>query len=381
MLLDSPFESDVRVEKEAADLVRAGHQVFVIGMIGEGLPSEVTRSGIGVKRRFPAGIRSPFRLGYADALEQSVTAVLAEDYDALHCHDYHMLTIGALAKSRLSKPLIYDAHEYLAGWPFYEDSPGRANRFKGRLVWHYALWAEKKHIMKADRVVTVSQAFSNAMVRRFGLLKPPVVLRNIPRPYEMGGDPEALGRRFGIPPGRKVLLYSGAMYHTDRQLKSLYKIVASIDNLALLILGSWPRHREAKALAQALGHEGKHVFFGEYVGDPAERQSLIGGADVALMHVRSSWEAHRLSFSNKFLEYTFAGLPVVAAYQEDCVAIGKKYGHALFYEEDDDATLKKNIFEALRNNASLRQNLPAARRDLSWENEVKGLIDLYAEFS
>jgi glycosyltransferase involved in cell wall biosynthesis len=379
MLLDSPFESDVRVEKEAVDLMRAGHYVFVLGMEGKGLSSEAMHCGIAVKRRFPAEIKSPFRLGYGDALEQSVTAVLSEEYDVLHCHDYHMLTIGTLAKARRTKPLVYDAHEYLSGWPFYRDSKGLANRLKGRLVWHYEKWAEGKNIHDADRTVTVSQALSDAMTRRFSLRVPPLVVRNIPKIHELRRDSSALRIRFGIPPGRKIIIFSGALYHTDRQLGALFQIVADIENAALLILGSRPRHMEARDLARAQGWEGKQVFFGDYVPDPAERHDLMSGADVGLMHVRTSWEAHRLTFSNKFLEYTFAGLPVVATYQEDCLAIGRKYGHALFYEEDDDATLKKNIVEALRDNAALRRNLPAARTDLSWENEVKKLVDLYAE--
>jgi len=378
MLLDSPFESDIRVEKEAADLIRAGHRVMVICMVGDGLPLDEVRSGIPIKRRFPADIKSPFRLSYSSALEGSVAAVLAEEYDALHCHDYHMLTVGALAKARREKPLIYDAHEYLAGWPFYRDSPAFTNRLKGCLVWHYEVWAEKTNVPFADRVITVSHALSSAMTRRFNLAIPPVVVRNIPRMYEIRGDSAALHRRFGIPDGRKVLLYSGAMYHTDRQLEALYHIVASINGVALLILGNRPRHLEAKNLCRSLGYEGQRVFFGDYVRDPAGRQDLMSGADVALMHVRSSWEAHRLGSCNKFLECTFAGLPIVAAYQEDCVAIGKKYGHALFYEEDDDVALKRNIVEAMTNNSTLRRNLSAARHDLSWETEVKALVDLYA---
>ena len=378
MLLDSAFESDVRVEKEAADLARAGHQVQVVCMLQEGLPREEERSGIPIKRRFPQDIKSPLRRGYSRALEHSVGSVLAEDYDAIHCHDYQMLAIGARAKAHRPKPLIYDAHEYLAGWPFYRDSSGWANRLKGWLVWRYEIRAEKRHIRTADGVVTVSQALSAAMTRRFNLKLPPVVIRNIPRAYETRGDSAALRRRFNIPPHRRVLLYSGALYHTDRQLAALYRIVAAIENTVLLVLGSRSRHSEARRLARALDVEGKNVFFGEYINDPAERQDLMSGADAALMHVRTSWEAHRLTFSNKFLEYTFAGLPIVAAYQEDCVAIGKQYGHALFYEEDDDAKLRRNILEALSNRELLCRNLSAARRDFRWEEEMTGLLDLYA---
>jgi len=149
----------------------------------------------------------------------------------------------------------------------------------------------------------------------------------------------------------------------------------------LLILGSWKRHREVQGIAKQMGVEGTHVYFGEYEKNPEVRQDLISGTDIALMHLRSSWKAHRITFSNKFVEYTFARLPIVAAYQNDCVAIGEEYGHALFYEEDDDATLEKNIVAAMKDNLHLRRNLERARAELSWENEVQGLLSLYQELA
>ncbi|MBX7131447.1 MAG: glycosyltransferase [Fimbriimonadaceae bacterium] len=377
MLLDSSFESDVRVEKEAIDLMRAGHQVKVICMTGEGLPSKDERLGIPIKRCFPAEIRAPFRSTFLSAVHASVNAVLIEEYDALHCHDYHMLALGARAKAKRPRPLIYDAHEYLAGWPFYRDSPRLANRVKGWLVWHYEMVAERRNVSSADRVVTISQGLSDAMTRRFRLPTAPVVIRNIPRAYPIGRDPAKLRLRFNIPSSRRVLLYSGALYHTDRQLLALYRIIAELESVTLLILGNRSRHEEARELARAMGYEGINVVFGDYIRDPAERQDLMSGADAALMHVRSSLEAHRFGFSNKFLEYTFAGLPIVAAHQEDCVAIGRKYGHATFYEEEDDAALRRGIVDALASNSRLRRDLSAARDAFSWDVEVKPLIEFY----
>jgi glycosyltransferase involved in cell wall biosynthesis len=378
MLLDNTFQSDIRVEKEAIDLIAQGHNLTVMCVTDPSLPTEDERAGITIKRRFSIEIKSPFRKGYKQVVDDAVTAILAEDYDALHCHDYHMLHLGTLAKAKLPKPLIYDAHEYLTGWPFYKDSVGFINRFKGRLVWRHEINNERKNLGQVDHVVTVSQAISDAMTECFKMKVPPMVVRNIPRKYEINGDRAAFKQRYKIPADQKVILYSGAMYHTDRQIKVLYNIVSKIDGLVVLILGSLKRHAEVRKTAQDMGFENKHVYFGEYESNPEVRQDLISGADIALMHLRSKWIAHRITFSNKFVEYTFAGLPIVSAYQNDCVDIGKKYGHALFYEEDEDAVLEQNIKAALEQNEQLRQNLPQAREELSWEKEVAVLLDFYS---
>lgn len=378
MLLDNEFASDIRVEKEAMDLIAAGHTVSVMCLIHEELPSEDERNGIRILRRFPDEIKSPFRKTYQNIMAHCIDSILLETYDALHCHDYMMLDLGIRVKQRRTTTVIYDAHEYLAGWPFYKDTPSFSGRIKGKIVWKFRVKEEKKNIPKSDYVVTVSQAISDVLKNKHGLQSAPIIVRNFPRKYPVNKDQESFKKRFGIPSDKKVLLYSGAMYHTDRQIRSLYKIVAGIDNLVLLILGSWTRHAEVREIARTMGYEGGKVFFSDYITDPAQRQDVISGADIALMHLRSNWEGHRITFSNKFVEYTFALLPIVSAYQNDCVAIGKKYGHALFYEEDDDQMLEHNIRKALKETDELSKNLSAAREELSWEKEVQCLLDLYA---
>src|SRR5262249_32599458 len=149
-----------------------------ICLVDARLPSEEQRSGVLIKRRLTHAVKSPFRRGYQHGVQQSVNAVLAEQYDGLHCHDYHMLTIGALAKQVRPTPLVYDAHEYLAGWPFYSDSRTFSSRLKGRLVWEFEVWKEARNIRSTDRIVTISAGIAEAMRRRFHLQDLPLVVRN-----------------------------------------------------------------------------------------------------------------------------------------------------------------------------------------------------------
>jgi glycogen synthase len=378
MLLDNPLRSDTRVEKEARALVAAGHRVTVMTLDEDpSLPAAEERDGYRIARALDPAIRSPFRPTYRPSLGRCTARVLSEDFEVLHCHDYLTLQIGARVKRAGGRTLVYDAHEFLPGWPFYRDSARLSARIKGRVVWGHEVRGERRNIRYADVCVTVSDAISRAMRARYDLPRAPLVVRNIPDRYEVSGDRRPYTAGLGIPPTARVLVHSGSLYHTDRQLRALFGIVDSIENLVLVLFGNRSRHDDARSIAEGMGLLGRSVWVTDYISEPSRRMDVLSGAELALMHVRTAWPSHRMSFSNKFLEYSFAGLPIVAAIQEDCVALGEEYGHALFYEEDEDELLGRHLLQALRDGDSLRQDLPRLKRELSWEDEVGRLVALY----
>ena len=135
MLLDNSFVSDARVEKEAESLLAIGASLTVGCLIEKGLPEEELRDGYKILRIIEDGFNAPMRKTYDEYLSKTVDKILKFDFDILHCHDFYMLSIGAeVKKQRPAVKLIYDAHEYLKGWPFYKTSSG-LNKWKGKIVW------------------------------------------------------------------------------------------------------------------------------------------------------------------------------------------------------------------------------------------------------
>ena len=56
---------------------------------------------------------------YKKTLADIAEHIEKENFDIIHCHDYHMLFVGTEVKKLApAVKLIYDAHEYLRGWPF-----------------------------------------------------------------------------------------------------------------------------------------------------------------------------------------------------------------------------------------------------------------------
>jgi hypothetical protein len=144
-LLDNPFISDLRVEKEAISLLSLGHRVTVVCVEDEGLQDDEVVKGIRVLRMVPKCFNRPFSKGYSREVKNLAKRIEAMQCDVLHCHDCYMLRMGIEVKRKNpSVTLVYDTHEYLRGWKFYQDIPGRLSRFKGYIVWKYFLFHEKK---------------------------------------------------------------------------------------------------------------------------------------------------------------------------------------------------------------------------------------------
>src|SRR5688572_4956109 len=125
MLLDNSLVSDARVEKEAMSLVENGYSVKIMavrhpqmGMV------EIKKFGT-IYRVIPDSIDQPFSKNYKKFRKSFIKDILAETFEIIHCHDYKMLLLGAeIKKARPGITLIYDAHEYLPGWPFYKEIKG-----------------------------------------------------------------------------------------------------------------------------------------------------------------------------------------------------------------------------------------------------------------
>ena len=100
-----------------------------------------------------------------------------------------------------------------------------------------------------------------------------------------------------------------------------------------------------------------------------------------MFHIRNQWESHRITFSNRFVEYIAAGIPIVGTPQELAKNINDKYNCCLFYNENDNTLLRNSLIKVLNNLAEFTEKAKKAKSDLKWEIEAKKLIDLYKKLA
>lgn len=377
MLLDNPFVSDARVEKEARTLVQQGVNLIVLGTMSDKLSREETRNGYRIIRGIPDGYNAPLRRGYKTYIQKCVDLICNYRFDILHCHDFYMLSIGVAYKKQFPETiLIYDAHEYLKGWPYYLTSKG-VNKLKGKLVWNRLVQKEKKEAKHADAVISITNSIAGRMKRDFKLKSTPIVIGNYPIPAVLSKKANFFHDGFNLEPGTKVIIHSGTIYQTDNELSILFNAIQSLENVVLVFIGDRPRFYTIKEKVENNSELNQKIFFQEYIHNYAELLNMMAAANFGLLHINASWEAHKIGFSNRFVEYIMADLPVIGTPQEFAIDVNNQLECGVFYNEPSTAAIKNSIQQAIQSESQLKLNVFKLRERFNWNVESKKLIDLY----
>jgi hypothetical protein len=382
MLLDNTFASDARVEKEAQALISEGAKVTVICQYSETLPDDEIRQGIHILRWLREGFNAPLRKGYRAYINQTAEKILSLKPTILHCHDFHMLAIGAEVKKKNNTiKLIYDAHEFLIGWPFYQTASNWKNRFKGWIVWNYLKVRERRDIKIADAVITITSGIADRLRKGNRLKLEPIILGNYVERTTIKADKSYFHKKYNLPIGTKVLIHSGSIYFTNNQIDSLFKCIVEKENVVLVFIGNRPRFFELKSLVERNEVLSQNIYFHEYLDNQSENINLIASGDIGLMHIRDKWVAHQLGFSNRFIEYVMAELPSVVTPQEFTEQINHKYHCCSFYSENDAVGFARSLGTILENLDTYTANVKKAKENLDWATESLKLIELYSTFN
>ena len=378
MLLDNPLRSDARVEKEAKALVKAGFNVTVLTTVDLNLPEIELRDGYLICRKIKPSFTKPFGKKYSLFVKETVSMICKYEFDYLHCHDFYMLDLGVNVKIKNPNiKLFYDAHEFLAGWPFYLANKGWWNKVKGFIVWKKLIINEKKGIESSDYMLTITESIADQFFQKYHLSARPIVIGNYPEIDESIKEPMDLKGYLSIPKDHYLLIHSGSIYHTDAELIVLFDVIQRNQKLHLAFVGNRPRFEEVKTLV--LNQNLSRIYFIDYPKDQTEVIQLLSGADIGLLHIRQQWLAHKLGFSNRFVEYLNAGLAVVATPQEFTKSINQIYPCCKFYKTSDKNSLESAITEAMIELNILKLNSKNSQKELTWKFEKRKFVNFYKD--
>jgi glycosyltransferase involved in cell wall biosynthesis len=425
MFLHTAFRHDARVEKEAATLVEAGHQVRVIALREPGTeaseerdgfrtvrvdadpaPTRLLRrllersgddraaglvlaeraqsvkgsSGAGPLARAGAGaldllLRANLLLAQLKYVRRSVAEAGAEPADVWIAHDLDALPSAHRARARFGGCLVYDSHEL-----FVERDTFPPQTRIGRALWRAV---EASLIRAADHVVTVSDSIAALLRDRYGIPRPTVIM-NVPSAGSPA-TPQAsspLRSRLGIPPDRRVALYLGGI-HEHRPLDHLVESAAHLGDEAMLVLmgPADPGYlAKLRTRASELGVGDRIRFAGPV--DLAEVLTWAAGADVGIVPFRGLSLNQRYSLPNKLFDYLSAGLPVVASELPDMARIVTEYGVGETFDPDDPTDLAAAIRRVLSDAdryEELRRNAGEAAKVLTWSSEASKLLRIVEE--
>jgi glycosyltransferase involved in cell wall biosynthesis len=369
MLLHKSVEFDSRVRREAKALSAAGHDVTVLHLAPTPVAQAVAREGYAVAsaepprplRRLPAGLR---RLAF---MAKFVAGVRRLRPDVVHAHDAAMLAPGLVGARLTRARLVYDSHELATGVPYR------------KRLWAWFVGAlERAVIRRCDGVITVSDGIADRLEQLHGLDERPLVVRNLP---DLPG-PEGKGRlrkRLGVG-DVPLVLHQGAPAR-DRGCEQLVQAMVRVQDAHLVFLGDGGDRGYGAHLAGLAEECGvrKRVHFVPSV-PLHELLSYTSEADVGVSLLEGTCENHRLALPNKVFEYVAAGIPVVASDLPELGRLVEDHGIGWTVDPDELTELASVLQSAVERRAGseLRARLDRARTTLTWADESRRLLDLYA---
>lgn len=379
LLMGGVYPPDIRVEKEAKVLARAGHQVFLLASDKRGGARRERVGDIEVVRyRAKAGwlasktaALSTFATWRNPLWERAIESYAREiEADALHVHDLPAVASALAVGRRLGIPVTYDMHENYPAAVGYWPRSRAAKLFQTPK--RYDAY-ERSAVTGVDRVVTVVDE-SAERVRALGA-KPErvVVFGNVDdaeglQPWEGPREPftAAYAGGFGPHRGLEVLV------------RALPLLRERVPGARVVLMGAGEGESRLRELATALKVADAVEFTG-WVDAEEMRRRLREASVGAVPHLRN---AHTDStIPHKLFQYMAMGLPVVVT---DCAPLARIVDetHAGWVARSGDAEdLARALAEAADPEAARRASeagREAVERRYNLVREGESLVELYA---
>jgi glycosyltransferase involved in cell wall biosynthesis len=318
-----------------------------------------------------------------------------------------VITLGTVAAvypflTRIAKPLVVDSYDpfLLAGLEQHRGFP-RDERIASHERY---LRAHSIALRAADLVLCASDRqrdYFLGMLSALGRVNPAAYdrdsrLRHLIRvvPFGLPSLPPRHTRQVlkGVHPGvavdDRVVLWGGGVwtwFDAPTAVKAISRIARSRADVKLFFMGvDRPNRsvnhsaaaREARELSRSLGVADRAVFFNEWVSYD-DRQNYLLEADVGISLHPETVES-RFAFRSRFLDYFWAGLPVVATEGDVLSERVRQAGVGELVAPGDDRSVAAAILKLLETpdlKAAYRPRFTALAEEFHWEETAKPLIE------
>jgi glycosyltransferase involved in cell wall biosynthesis len=395
MLLDRFFPPDIRVEKEARTLLKAGHDVFLLSLgRGEMLNDELVEGIRVIRKKLPQSLPRRvwnflwFQASFVHPILGRALADTIKEYgvEAIHAHDLPMVKTAISVAKKFNIPLIADLHEnYPEGvraWSKVKMSLIRKLFNLLSPIWRWKR-LERMVLQRVDRIITVVDEAKNHYVNDCGVSPEKVtVVMNAEDLEEFGNleIDESLVTKYE---NDFVISYIGGFgphRGIDTAIKSMPTVLEEIPDARLLLVGkgSGEFDKEMRELCKDLNVE-NNVVFTDWV-DFRLVPSYIALSDVCLVPHHASGHTNT-TIPHKLFQYMAMRKPVIVTDCKPLKRIVEECDCGIVVPSGDRNEMAEAVIK-LYNDRELAAKLGANGRNAvegkyNWENEAKKLCELY----
>lgn len=378
---------DIRVEKEAGTLTRAGHEVH---LLLEGRPGEVADETVGGVR-FMRGVkmaplrekwhRYTFSFTFRDPMWRRAIERFARErgIEVIHVHDLPLVGEAVAVGRKLGLPVVADLHEnYPAGLQVWYRS-----YLKKKTIYNLGRWAGyEKRILGEVRAAVVVVDEARERLVRLGVPgeKIFVVPNTASREREkIPIDPSITGRYRG---SFMVSYIGGFASHRglDTVIRSLPLVKEEVPGLKIVLVGD--RNEAYRKHLERLADKLRCRDVVEMTGwQPFEAiWSYIEASSVCLVpHARNPHTDSTIP--HKIFQYMMMEKPVVVSDCPPLKRVVEDSGGGLYFRYDDPGELAARIVELYRDDARRMEMGRKGRRAFldryNWDKTSGELESLY----
>lgn len=350
MAVTNDLVTDRRVQRHAAALRDAGHEVLLVG-----------------RREVPTKHSRGWRFYYEFnvALRRKLVALSP---DVVWANDTDTLWGCRMAARRLRCPLVMDAHELFPEVPEIQKKPFV------KLVWRTI---ERWLMPKCDALLTVCDSIAEYYRLQYGVSM--TVVRNISE--ECGVRNEELtdapvNSTFNIPhPSLKTLLYQGKV-NLGRGVDWAIDALEWLPDCRLVVAGDGDLEESMRRYAAAKPWSDRVTFLGRV--KPEELAQLTPQADVGLVMLEDMGLSYHYALPNRIGDFVQAGVPMVVSDLPEMAAVVKRFKIGEVMCEPGAQALADAVKNVLGKGRG-GYDFGAAQRDMDWNREKRVLTDLVDE--
>ncbi len=280
--------------------------------------------------------------------------LLFKKFDAICAIDLDTI-LPALFVSKLKrKPLGYDAHEY------FQEVPEVVHRKRIKKFWErVASFAIPRTAFRYTVSPGLAREFQKLYNKEFE------VVRNLPK-YE---KPKVMESK------APFILYQGAL-NAGRGLETLINAARQLP-LKVKIAGEGDLSKELRKQVKDLNLQEKVEFLGFL--KPANLKELTPKAFLGFNLLENKGLSYHYSLSNKFFDYTMAGIPCLVSPFPEYLALNESHAIGIITEltEEDIISKTKLLLSDQSKYSHLCDAAIAAAETLNWENETQTLIAVF----
>ena len=384
MILDNVYPPDPRVENEAIELIKSGHEVFLFCLTYGDEKSEELVNTMKV-RRFTTNTFE-YKMSalvytipvYTFLMKKKIKQFLKQNkIEVIHIHDMRIAE-AAFQANEGKLPVVLDLHENRPEIMRYYP---HMQKLRGKLLISINKWIKKEEefIRKATHVVVVTEAAKEEIVSRVGVSPNKiVVVPNTVRSsfFESSEHPE-------IPYKKKeeefTLLYlgdTGKRRGLDTVLESMVTLKNRIKNLTFVVVGKTSPSLEKKVIDLGLEKEVKLMGWQKDTTFP----NWIKNSDVCLSPLHRNVH-HDTTYANKIFQYMSLGKPLLVSDAKAQKDIVEEVNAGLVHEAENIEEFAQKVV-TLYENKQLREAMGEngrtfVKNHFIWDKTSKDLKELY----